>query len=195
MEAMAVKEQFEMQYNYIFLKEIRGDNKIELIRTLNECEDLSLFEQDVIQINIDYKWNTYAKQFFVNKFIAYFVFFCFYVYDLETLNTPDENGYRIKDANFYVRKIVCFLIQFDFLIYEIIQFKNVGKEYMYDLWNYFEVLGILIFWAAQITDQINEKVSNLCRMLYCLSMALSLIKILFLIRVFKEFTFLVKLLI
>jgi len=84
---LEVKEQYEMRYNYIWLKEMRGEQKIELIRTLNNSDNLELFEQEVIKIIIDYKWNTYAKWFFVKKFLSYFMFMCFYVYDLETLNT------------------------------------------------------------------------------------------------------------
>ena len=62
-----------------------------------ESDDLLLFEQEVIQNIIDYKWQTYAKQFFVRKFLLFNVFLIFFVWDLETLNIYDQHGDRIKD--------------------------------------------------------------------------------------------------
>ena len=37
-------EQHEMQFNYIFLEMIQGDNKIKLMKSLADSEDLCLFE-------------------------------------------------------------------------------------------------------------------------------------------------------
>jgi hypothetical protein len=57
-------EQNEMEFNYINMEELQGDNKLEVIRTLSDCDDIYLFDQEPIQHIIDYKWDTYARQFF-----------------------------------------------------------------------------------------------------------------------------------
>jgi len=38
-----------MQYNYINLKDIQGENKLWLSQCLKDSEDLGLFEQEAIQ--------------------------------------------------------------------------------------------------------------------------------------------------
>lgn len=72
-----------MQYNYIWMEEIQGEDKIEVSRTLKSCEDIELFEQESIQIIIDYKWHTYVKWFQLGKFYLYAIFIIFYYVDLE----------------------------------------------------------------------------------------------------------------
>ena len=46
-----------MQYNYIFMEEIQGGNKLEVSATLKSSDDIELFEQESIKNIIDYKWN------------------------------------------------------------------------------------------------------------------------------------------
>ena len=95
-------EQFEMQYNYIYMEEIQGEFKIEVSKTLKDCTDIELFEQESIQHIIDYKWNTYARNFFLLKFLIYIVFLGFYGIDLESIHLATENGMRIKEFQFYI---------------------------------------------------------------------------------------------
>ena len=54
-----------MQYNYLLLDRIQGADKISLSKTLMRSENLVLFEQEAIQMIIDYKWNTYCRTFFL----------------------------------------------------------------------------------------------------------------------------------
>ena len=102
------EEQFEMQFNYILMERIEGGNKIEVSRTLKDCPSITLFEQESIQNIIDYKWETYAKDFFLDKFLIYAVFLLLYYIDLESM--PGEGIEREKGLQFYFFKIVCSLI-------------------------------------------------------------------------------------
>ena len=77
------QEAFEMQYNYIYVEKVCGGNKIEISRILKDCENLELFELEPIQHIIDYKWETYAYSFFLNKFLLYVVFLICYYVDIE----------------------------------------------------------------------------------------------------------------
>ena len=97
-----------MQYNYIYMRQIQTERKISFTKTLKDNEDLELFEIEAIQIIIDYKWNKYAKNFFLLKFFVYLSFLITYVSDLETLNiTQPGTMLREKDELFYLRKVWC----------------------------------------------------------------------------------------
>ena len=159
-----------------------------------ESEELILFEQEVIQSIIDYKWDTYAYKFSIRKFFLYCIFLAFFIWDLETLCVHDENHNRIKDWAYWLRKICGFLIALYFFLYEILQITMLKEQYFTDLWNYFEVLGILFYWSASAIDVLNDEITDSCRILFVICLMFSLIKVLYLIRVFKSLSFLVKML-
>lgn len=122
-------EEYEMQYNYINMEQIQGEKRVSFSKVMKDCEDLVLFEQESIQHIIDYKWKTYGYNFFLLKFVLYFVFLVFYYIDLESIHTTHEDGKRIKDPQYYFCKLVCSLIQLIFFLYELFQIKNEGSEY------------------------------------------------------------------
>lgn len=41
-------EMFEMQYNYIYINKVCGDNKLSISRVLKDCDNLELFEMEPI---------------------------------------------------------------------------------------------------------------------------------------------------
>ena len=90
-----------------------------------------------------------------------------------------------------MRKICGFLIELYFLYYECFQIKTLKTEYLGDVWNYLELSGIFIYWFASILDLQNERVTDWCRIMYVLSLSFSVIKVLYLIRVFKSMSFMV----
>lgn len=73
-----------MQYNYIHIGNIQGDDKLSISRTLKNCQDIELFESESIQLLIDFKWNCYTKQFFLSKFYMYTTFVIVYYMDIES---------------------------------------------------------------------------------------------------------------
>lgn len=90
---------------------IQGDDKLSVSRTLKDCSDLELFEQESIQHIIDYKWATYTRSFFLCKFFLYSIFLVFFYIDIEhALTVRDANGKRAKDGLFYVCKLTCSLV-------------------------------------------------------------------------------------
>ena len=122
--------------------------------------DLGLFEQEAIQMIIDFKWYSYAKKFFFIKFYVYLVFIISFYIDLGSLNDayhsfedfhPEEKD-RNKNFWYGLRKVLGMSIQFFFLSYEFVQFKQEGYEYWTDLWNIFELLGIFCYFWGCILD-------------------------------------------
>ena len=74
------------------------------------------------------------------------------------------------------------------------QIKKESESYWLDPWNYLELSGMILFYWAAILDIVSEKVSDLMRILFCLSILMSLVKIVYLVRVFKSLNFLVTML-
>ena len=73
-----------MEYNYIYMEKIQGKNKVDVSKTLSECDNILIFEQELIKNIIDYKW-TYTKNSFIVKFIVYLIFLVLYILDLESI--------------------------------------------------------------------------------------------------------------
>lgn len=126
--------------------------------------------------------------------MLYSIFLVLYYVDLESLPVDEANS-RIKDLQFYVLKSICGLVMFLFAIFEMMQLNNEGQEYFLDAWNYFEILGILLYYYAATLDIINTHTTTLMRILFSCSILMSLVKIVYLVRVFKQLNFLVTMLI
>jgi len=87
---------------------------------LQECSDIDLFEQEAIQIIIDYKWKTYGRNFFLAKFFAYSIFLMFFYIDIESFGESTDEGLRVKGVQFILCKAFGFIIQGMFFSYELI---------------------------------------------------------------------------
>ena len=81
------------------------------------------------------------------------------------------------------------MIQIYFLVYEIFQFINDKWEYVMDLLNYLELLGIICYALGAVLDSINQEMTDLLKTVLSFSVILTLIKLLYLIRVFKKLIF------
>lgn len=82
-------------------------------------------------------------------------------------------------------KGICIAVQGLFTIYEMIQIHQEGRDYFEDIWNYLEVAGIIIFYIGAAIDIQYPSISTTLRVLWCFSVMFSLIKIIYLVRVFK----------
>ena len=69
--------------------------------------------------------------------------------------------------------------------------KEEGKDYFYDPWNYLELSGITLFAWAGVLDIYNLRPTDTMRMLFVVSMLMCLVKVVYLVRVFKALNFLV----
>lgn len=59
------------------------------------------------------------------------------------------------------------------------------------MWNYLEVIGIIIFYTAAFLDIRNDIVTDTTRILFCCSILMCLSKVIYLVRVFRNLNFLV----
>ena len=92
-----------MQYNCINMSEFENGNKIKFSRVLRKCTDLELFDKELIQVIIDYKWDTYGFNFFRNKFMIYLIFMIVNLTDTELEMSKNEYQEEFK----WTKKGIC----------------------------------------------------------------------------------------
>lgn len=63
---------------------------------------------------------------------------------------------------------------------------------MFDPWNYIQILSIVLYLAGAAFDIFEDELSDLTKFLYVCTLIFTLINFLFLVRVFAELSFLVK---
>ena len=59
------------------------------------------------------------------------------------------------------------------------------------MWNYFELIGMILYYWAGILDFTSPNVTPTMKILFCLSILFTLVKVVYLIRVFRQLNFLV----
>jgi hypothetical protein len=185
-----------MQFNYINLSQIcgNGENDLEVLnlaKSLKETEDLRLFELEAVQVIIDYKWETYGRQFFINQLVMFCTYIVFFQLDMETISSTPVNGLRIKDFKFYAFKVICLSLQCFFLFYKLSQLYLL-KIWYFSSWDInMQVASLLFYILGAYLDFTNDYITDNCKIVYSMSMLLSLTNTLRLIKVFKEFSYLV----
>lgn len=83
------------------------------------------------------------------------------------------------------------LIHIGYLLYEIAQAKIVRMQYFSDSWNILQLSASLFYITAAYLDMIQDSVTDAVRILYVACTFLTLSRVLYLLRIFKELSFLV----
>lgn len=116
-----------MQYNFINIGAIEGDDKLSIARTLKDCEDIKLFELESIQMILDFKWKTYTQWFFMVKFVLYLTFVVSYLYDIEEAldnskvqEVEKEGNNSINLFNIRITKFITMIVMMIFFLYELV---------------------------------------------------------------------------
>jgi len=105
--------------------------------------------------------------------------------DLATLDSVDEDGERAKGWVFWISKGVCTVINLAFFCYELVQMKNDRLDYLFDTWNYLELGGNILYQTGALMDILNERVTDVNRLVISGSVIFTLAKVVYLIRVFR----------
>mmetsp|Transcript_26614 Transcript_26614/g.40620 ORF Transcript_26614/g.40620 Transcript_26614/m.40620 type:complete len:304 (-) Transcript_26614:2409-3320(-) len=123
--------------------------------------------------------------------MLYIIFLVFYYVDLESIHHPSEDGTRNKNFLFFLCKTSCFFVQGLFILYELVQMKVDGKNYLFDPWNYFELMGSFLYILGAAWDINEDYVDDKMKILFSIITLFGLIKVVYLIRVFRQLNFLV----
>ncbi|CDW85239.1 wd-40 repeat protein [Stylonychia lemnae] len=189
-----------IEYHLINLPLSLRNNPQMLMQVLSETEKPEYFENKIIQAIINFKWNTYTKSFYQNRFYFYMIFMASFIFDIfystyATQNILDEsNNKEVLQPNIWLQistKIICSLVLLYFLIYEIQQIRVQRGDYFKDGWNYFDFTHILAYTTYCILDFTNDAQVNQI-LIKILVIVLSFMKIFFFLRIYDGFSFLVQ---
>jgi len=156
---------------------LEGSNKLELIRTLKDCEELELFEQRAIQAIIDYKWSTYCKRSYSLKLIIFSLFMVSFFTEVNSISLLHENDVRDKGILFWVNQSFLLCFEFILLAYQLLQIHLDRLDYFRRNWNKLELLGIICYFSATMSSIFQDKVTDLTKILYSISCVMMLPKL------------------
>ncbi|CDW78734.1 wd-40 repeat protein [Stylonychia lemnae] len=195
-----------VEYHLINLPVALTESPRDLMKVLSEAERPEYFENQVIQNIINYKWNTYTKLFYQEKFYYYLVFMSTFIIDIFYLtysnsdNNNQDGSYqnmidtKSSQMDIWIKilaKIICSIVLFYFLIHEVKQLIVQKRSYFIDAWNYFDFTHIIAFIAYCILDFTDESKDYLI-LVKILVIILSFMKLFFFLRIFDGFSFLVQ---
>eukprot|EP00347_Sterkiella_histriomuscorum_P018211 403346367 len=185
--------QVEIQYNLINIP--ATINNKNFIKKLIDSPNLEYFETEFIQTILNFKWERYAKKFFINQFYLYLIFLLSYVLDLYffTINASVEQVSR-SIIQQLVLKLTCvgYLLLQEY--YELLMISKIGfVNYFNDFWNVVDQALALLYFAIVIIDTQEIAYNGIIIMHSCM-LILIFIKLCEVLRVFQGFSYQVSML-
>lgn len=197
-----VQQFFEIEYmvvNMVYLLSTEKRGFMNLIKDASE-KDISYLELPIIQHVINFKWDTYTRDFFIFQFYKSLVFFGAFVADIIT-TSPD--GYDYDPAHIgslylvsnIITRGICTLYILDHIRYEYRQLMIGGKKLDYileDFWNTIDVMLFLSYMIYLPISFIYDPETYLVKAIQCLIVLIYSVKFNFYLRMFDKFGFLVQ---
>eukprot|EP00347_Sterkiella_histriomuscorum_P003812 403362845 len=185
--------QVEIQYNFINIPDTL--NKKNFIKNLIDSQNLEYFETEFIQTILNFKWERYARKFFINQFYLYLLFLSSYVIDLYFLTINADAEY---DSRSIIQQLVVKLTCVGYLLlqeyYELLMISRIGfVNYFNDLWNVVDQALTLLYFVIVIIDTQEITYNGIVIMHSCM-LILIFIKLCEVLRVFQGFSYQVSML-
>jgi len=167
-----LKEKLKMEEKSIYEKASQVKAKFILIPNINDIankktshilehfsnseSDNEFFSNDVLEMIINYIWNTQTKYYYIAEFIVFF--FCFLIYNIiHIFLMPEINTNAELAANQHVDNLLAF---FDFflMLYSLFYLCNEIKQmvssgfftYFKNIWNYFDIALIPLLFTSSL---------------------------------------------
>ena len=140
--------------------------------------------------------------FFRRQFNIFLIFLFTFVLDILysiISKSQDQDTGKIHDtripAVIYAFKIICSLVLAYFASHEIKTMSLLEKisDYFDDIWNFFDFFLIAVYIPVAILDITNDYTDAL-RILQCILVLMSFVKVCFFVRIYDGFSFLVSML-
>lgn len=181
--------------------------RLSLLETISKSHSLDLFTYESIKILIDHSWETLGYSFFKLQLFCFLTFFLlpFWVdiYNLDfVLNNQD------MAVSHFMFAILALITQFIFFFSEVIQMKVKGisvRDYFSEVWNWNDILCLPVYFTLQVsiwaavtkTKKGAEGIFSIqfemyLKIMYMVVCAQTFIKILFLIRIYPDVGFMIK---
>ena len=145
------KKMYKMKYTLNILPmigEYLQDGKLEregikLMELCYDSEELEIFDQQLIMDIIEFKWNSYARQWhYFGAFMHFFYMFTVIIY-VNKVYIDNAGG---QEENNIFTLLLAFGIIYS-AIYDTSQMIREGTEYWNDIWNYTDFIYI---WSSML---------------------------------------------
>eukprot|EP00347_Sterkiella_histriomuscorum_P006211 403353636 len=178
---------------------------VRLFHKISVYSKLELFKLDIIQALIQYKWDQARKYTLLWLFIPFLIYhgaFIAYsnVFNGQVSYQNDEgksNGDNMKNGQIALA-VILYVLSVYFLTNEIRQVINNGVEYFFSVWNYIDVLPIIliiIVISSHLSQQYNEDNNepyNFLITIHSVASLLMWLKLLYFLRLFQSTGYLVR---
>ncbi|CDW80200.1 serine threonine protein kinase [Stylonychia lemnae] len=161
------------------------------MEVLDKSNNEDLFESELIQIALSFKWEKFAFKFHLISFLQFFIFLITFIVDIYylVLVGEDRHFYQQLIVKFIGAAYIIFLVQ-----YELRTIKVQGfLAYLAEYWNYIDIFLVFLYIASTIVDlmHIHDGVE---RLLYSICLIFVFVKFFSYLRIFQGFSFLVQML-
>eukprot|EP00347_Sterkiella_histriomuscorum_P001568 403371532 len=191
------------------------------IQNLTINGSIDIYETDLIQAVIDYKWDTFTKNYFRNHLFLFLIFLIFVVFDIyyfviyrdhdadviaqlinlaqeQGIDEPIQSNINLEDwineprVQQVIVKSVCWTYLIFLTYYEIKSMILQGFfSYFSEFFNYGDFAIIIVYMTTSILD-LSQNEPQYIRILYSIVLVLSFIKLIAYLRLYKGFSFLVS---
>ncbi|CDW83686.1 serine threonine protein kinase [Stylonychia lemnae] len=180
---------YQIEYILVNIPETLTNAKF--IELLQESDNLDLFDCEIIQFILDFKWQMYAQKFFRGNFMLYMIFMTSFLIDLYFFVTQKSNRSR---GTQFILKLVCYVYLIYSIYYEAKTYIKQGwQNYFNELWSYVDIIVVILYIVYSVLDLMN-KYEEIVVIFYSLTLIASFIKLFSFLRIFKGFSFQVSML-
>lgn len=145
-----------LDFNWVFI----GDNTARLIKTLSETDNDEIFATSQIRVFVDFMWQGYYDAIFSQLFVPFIFYFVSFILYTGYFSHHEEDELGMK----FILEI-CSLVVFGktfitFLILEMIQIKNRGLSYFFDVWNLVDIFSLtlnMIYVFGEVMNAISHE--------------------------------------
>lgn len=173
----------------------------QLMGAISESDELEIYKTDLIQDMVEYKWDKFAgaqHRFGAGIHLCYQFVLIFYVNDTFLVNKRkmDEKGITTNgpesNVNYMYAIFVCLLYP---LFYDGTQAYKQGLEYLRDPWNYIDLSHFLLGFLNIYVQMKTDTYGIISKTVMIWVVFLCLIKTFFFMRIVKDFSYIVKMII
>ena len=173
-----------LDFNWVFI----GDNTARLIKTLSETDNDEIFATSQIRVFVDFMWQGYYDAIFSQLFIPFILYFASFILYTGYFSHHEEDELSMKFILEMVSLVVFGKTFVTFLILEMIQIKNRGLSYFFDVWNLVDIFSLTLNMIYVFGEVMNAISHETLQIIASFAIFLMWFKLFYWMRLFKPFS-------
>lgn len=176
---------------------------VNFFSALADSNNMEIFESLAIRAIIESQWPTSQRaiiawlmrpSIFFLVFIIFYTLIIFETYAEQLENRSDHNTYKVTVEIYRSCQAILVIFLLYFTSLEIVQMRKSIKQYFKSVWNYFDLIVIIIIMLTIILDvcDVNPKIQ---RRLYAICIFVMWIKTMYYLRVYRKVGYLTSMII